>query len=44
MLGAINAGLAHNAAALDTKNTPILLPTLAEPVSRLREQIRQLSW
>jgi hypothetical protein len=44
MLGAINAGLAHNASALDSSNTAILLPTLAEPVSKLREQIRQLSW
>jgi hypothetical protein len=44
MLGAITAGLAHNPSALDPQNSLILLPILSEPVSKLREQIRQLTW
>ena len=44
LLGAITAGLAHNSAALDPRNAPILLPILADPVAQLRQQIRQLSW
>lgn len=44
MLGAITAGLTHNAAALDSANAALLLPILAEPVGQLRDQVRQLKW
>lgn len=44
MLGAITAGLAHNPALLNPINAPILLPILSEPISILRQQIRQLTW
>jgi hypothetical protein len=44
MLGAITAGLAHNSSALDPRNAALLLPALADPVAKLREQIRQLTW
>jgi hypothetical protein len=44
MLGAITAGLAHNLSALSADNAAILLPLLAVPVTKLREQIKQLHW
>lgn len=44
MLGAITAGLAHNSSALNVNNTSFLLPILAAPVTKLRQQIKQLTW
>lgn len=44
MLGAITAGLAHNPSALQPDNAAALLPLLAEPVSKLREQVKLLTW
>ena len=44
MLGAITAGLAHNPSALQADNAAALLPLLAEPVSKLREQVKLLTW
>lgn len=43
-LGAITAGLAHNPSALQPENAAALLPLLAEPVSKLREQVKLLTW
>lgn len=44
MLGAITAGLAHNSSALQADNAAALLPLLAEPVGKLREQVKLLTW
>lgn len=44
MLGAITAGLAHNSSALNMSNTSFLLPTLSAPITKLRQQIKLLTW
>lgn len=44
MLGSISAGLSANQSLLNSSHTPELLPALAQPVTKLREQIKLLTW
>lgn len=44
MLGFITSGLGQNTSVLDSANAVILLPSLADPVNKLREQIKLIKW